>query len=219
VSNNITFIALGELSPAMFNLLMNFKILVTGIEAYWLLSEPISRVQWKGLALMFVGSAVACIAWSSTGPPQLTCSWLGLLLMLVYSFCSGSAAVAIDFITRHRFRQENIFVQNVKFSALGVVANVVISICRGTMWSWNLQPLHMWAVLTMVMNGLMTAAVIKYAGSLVKTFASSFATFPSALVGYLLWNQTLGWNYYVGAVTCTIAVNMYAIDRAKRREH
>lgn len=219
VSNNITYIALGELSPAMFNLLMNLKIPVTGLLAWWLLSEPITRVQWQGLILMFIGSAIACVKWSSSEAPTLVCSWLGLVLMLVYSSCSGSAAVSIDFITRHRFRSESILLQNVKFSFLGICINLVISLLRGTLWSWSLEPIHAWAVMSMVANGLMTAVVIKYAGSLVKTLSSSFATFPSALLGYLLWHQILEWNYFVGATLCTIAVNLYAFDRTKRHEH
>lgn len=217
VSNNITLIVLGQLTPAMFNLLMNLKIPITGILAWCFLSERITFRQWLALCLMFIGSALACLKFETEGT-HLSFSVIGLILMMIYSSCSASAAVSIDFITRFRFKAENIFLQNVKFCALGLCSNVLVSAGRGNLFDWHhFEWIHMASVGVMALNGLTTALVIKFAGSIVKTYAVSFSAFVSAFFGYIFWHQILMWNFYVGAAICSLAINTYVYDKYRQQ--
>lgn len=215
VSNNVTFIALGHLSSAMFALLMNFKIPITGVIAWMTLHKDMTSLQWVSLLIMFFGSLLACLRIENNSI-ELNCSWMGLGLMVVYSLCSASAGVFMEYLTRFRFREENIFIQNVKFGMYGIITNTIIAISRGTMWHWDIQPIHLLSVLSMVVNGFMTAAVLKFCGSIVKTYSASFAAIVAGILAMMIWKVVLQWNFWVGCVLCSIAINLYAYAGASR---
>jgi solute carrier family 35 (UDP-sugar transporter), member A1/2/3 len=212
VSNNITFMALSLLSSSMFSLLVNLKIPFTGISARLFLNTPMTLLGWIALSIMSLGSAVACI---KTGSITLI-TWSGLMLMLVYAACSATAAVYMEYITRHVYRNESLLLQNVKFSLWGILFNVIVSTLRGSLFSWHLEDIHMLSVFSMVLNGLVTSMVIKYAGSIVKTYAAAFAALVTAFMAWCIWGQILTWNYYLGAVICCSAIQLYAYDKLKK---
>lgn len=208
VSNNVTFLALARLSSTMFTLLMNLKIPMTGLLAWVALKKQITMWQWIALVLMFVGSAIACFR-----DGHISSSISGIMLMILYCSCSASAAVYSEYITRYRFKTENLFSQNVKFCVYSCLFNVVVALCKGTLFNWHLELPHGLVIMVMVMNGFATAAVLKFAGSIVKTYAVAFASLVTAIICYLLWNQTLTPNVWVGMFVCTFAVNLYVYDK------
>jgi len=214
VSNNITFAALSYLSSSMFSLLMNLKIPMTGFLAYLILKKPISHRGWMALTMMFFGSVFACVRLTETSV-VLNCSFIGMCLMVMYSICSASAAVCMEYLTRYRFKDENIFLQNVKFCVYGIIFNLIMTIIRGNIVSWSMQPIHILSVVSMSLNGLTTAAVIKYAGSITKTYSVAFAALLTSLLAFMIWHQVLTWNYYIGTALCSVAIQLYVYDKAR----
>lgn len=214
ISNNITFIALSYLSSSMFSLLMNLKIPMTGVLAYILLRKQITQLGWIALVTMFIGSAIACLRFQGTSL-GLNCSLLGVILMVGYSVCSASAAVYMEYITRHLFSNENIFLQNIKFCAYGIVFNTIVTILRGNLLTWYLESIHLLSIFAMVFNGLITAAVIKYAGSIPKTYSVAFAALVTSLLALFIWHTILDWNYYLGAIICCLSIQLYVLDKLR----
>ena len=130
--------------------------------------------------------------------------------MFVYSVCSGGAAVYTEYVMKTRFPNESIHLQNVKFCLCGFFANFLVILMRGRTPFGNLELIHVLSILALTINGLTTSAVIKFAGSIVKTYAVSCSAFVSAILTYYFFGQTLQWNFYVGAIICFIAVNIKA---------
>lgn len=215
VSNNVTFEALSRMSPAMFNLLMNLKIPFTAIMAWLFIRYKFNKVMVASFAALFAGSAIATLKFNEQNKLVLQCSIYGLLLMIVYSFCSASAAVYMEYITKMRYEKESLWLQNVKFCACSMIANIVIIFIRGRVPFTTLEPLHLLAVLGLVGNGLMTSAVIKFGGSIVKTYAVSVAMFLSAISTMFLFQIDLKWTFFFGAGVSAVAVNLYAWEKRK----
>jgi len=213
VSNNVTFAALMLMSPALFNLLMNLKIPLTGVMACVLLRYRLTKSLAFSFVFLFLGSIVATLTWDRNGHVTIEGSVHGLVLMIVYALCSAGAAVYTEYVTKSRYPNESINLQNVKFCACSVVANAIIVALRGELPFEKLVPLHFASVTALAMNGLITSAVLKYAGSIVKTFAVSCAAFPAAVFTYVLFNESLRWNFYLGALVCIISVNIYIVER------
>lgn len=215
VSNNITFYALSLLSSSMFSLLVNLKIPMTGLFAHVFLKKPITAMGWTALFIMFGGSVVACLKLTESA---VVVTLTGFLLMCIYATCSASAAVYMEHITRHAYRDEHVLLQNVKFSFWGIVFNTLLSIARGTVLDWHLQPIHLLSIFSLVANGLVTSLVIKYAGSIAKTYASAFAALVTAFFAWVIWRQVLAWNFYLGASLCSLAILIYGWEKQRSLE-
>jgi drug/metabolite transporter (DMT)-like permease len=212
VSNNVTFAALMLMSPALFNLLMNLKIPLTGFMACSLLNYKLTLNLGISFVFLFVGSIFATLKWAD-GRVDVEGSIYGLILMFVYALCSAGAAVYTEYVTRSRYPHESIHLQNIKFCGCSVMANVVIIMIRGVVPFTTFHPIHLASVVALGANGLVTSAVLKYAGSIVKTYAVSCAAFVSALFTWFLFKQTLQWNFYVGAVVCALAIRLYIHEK------
>ena len=215
LANNITLFALTFLSSSMFILLMSLKIPLTGIIAWIFLHKRITPLGWFALTIMFAGSALASLRFHGWIPDGLDAATTGIVLMIVYCTCSSSAGVYMEYVTRYRFASEHLLVQNVKFAFLGVLFNTCVAVFRGTIFDWNLEPLHYLIALSMAVNGFVTAAVIKFAGSIVKTYSVSMAALLTNAFAIVVFHEILGWNFYVGATMCSAAIQLYAYDKIK----
>ena len=213
VSNNVTFAALMLMSPALFNLLMNLKIPMTGLMARALLHYKLTRNLGVSFACLFVGSIFATLKWGKDGSISIDGSVYGLLLMFVYALCSACAAVYVEYVTKVRYPSESINLQNIKFCVCSVVANVVLMLLRGVIPFTTLHPIHLASVAALGVNGLVTSLVLKHGGAIIKTYSVSCAAFLSAIFTWYLFHQQLHWNFYVGGVICALSVNMYVLER------
>jgi len=217
ISNNVTFAALMLMSPALFNLLMNLKIPLTGLMACSLLSYKLTKGLAVSFLFLFVGSIFATLRWDRDGNISVEGSIYGLLLMFVYATCSAGAAVYTEYVTKTRYPNESVHLQNIKFCICSAVANVFIMLLRGSIPYTTLRPIHLASVAALGANGLITAAVLKFAGSIVKTYAVSCAAFLSAIFTLVLFHQSLHWNFYVGGIICALSVNLYLYEKGKEK--
>ena len=216
VSNNVTFAALELMSPAMFNLLMNMKIPITALMAWAFIGYKINTRLGISFIALFAGSAVATLK-IENGSLDLEGSLYGLLLMLVYATCSAGGAVYTEYVTKMRFPMESMYLQNIKFCICSAAANVILMMIRGEIPYVRMEALHLASVLALGFNGLMTAAVLKYAGSILKTYSVSVAMFLSAFFTWLLFDKVLSWNFYFGAGICAVSVNLYAWEQMRKK--
>lgn len=216
VSNNVTFAALMLMSPALFNLLMNLKIPMTGLMACALLHYKLTRNLGISFVFLFMGSIFATLKWDKDGAISIDGSIYGLMLMFVYAACSACAAVYVEYVTKIRYAGESINLQNIKFCVCSVVANIFLMLLRGVVPFTTLCPIHLASVAALGMNGLITAMVLKHGGAIIKTYSVSCAAFLSAVFTWFLFQQKLHWNFYVGGVICALSVNMYVKERSRQ---
>lgn len=218
ISNNVTFAALMLMSPALFNLLMNLKIPLTGFMACALLGYKLTKNLAVSFIFLFIGSILATLRFSKDGSITIEGTIYGLILMFVYASCSAGAAVYTEYVTKTRYPSDSIHLQNAKFCFCSMVANVVLILLRGRVPFTQLQPIHLLSVTALGTNGLVTSAVLKYAGSIVKTYAVSCAAFLSAVFTWYVFHQNLNWNFYVGGVICAASVNLYLYEKKASRD-
>ena len=217
VSNNVTFAALSLMTPALFNLLMNLKIPFTAFMAWFFLSYKVTSWLLISFITLFIGSAIATIKWNADGQIEIEGTFYGLLLMVIYSSLSASGAVYTEYLTKMRFPKESTYIQNIKFCACSAIANIILMTIRGQVPYIHMEAIHLLSVLALAMNGLVTSAVLKFGGSILKTYAASVAMFLSAFLTWLIFHQTLRWNFYFGAGISAVSVNLYAWEKMRKR--
>lgn len=213
ISNNVTYLALGELTPAMYNLLMNLKIPFTGILAYFFLSYRITGVFVFSYILLTASTVFASLKIQET--VSLDTTLLGLVYMLVYTSCSASGAVLMELLTKVKFGNTSIYIQNVKFALMNILCNLIVIAIRFEIPFNKLNWVHLMVIVVSGMYGLITAVVIKYGGSILKTYSVSVSVFISAFFSYMIWGIYYTWNFYVGSVLCMLAVYLYSREYQK----
>ncbi len=215
----MTFLALERITPAHFNLLMNLKIPMTAFLAWMFLSYRVNGTMLISFALLTLGACVASLTGDKSIEMEPTIGFMALTLMLIYSACSAGGAISTEYITRREYASENMFMQNVKFCACGFACNLAVvffklgSGIRRFEDYTSIEWLQCVAVGALVANGLMTGIVIKYAGSILKTYAVAVALFLSAFLTWYVFDVTFGPNFYIGACTCFVAILLYAKSR------
>jgi len=218
-SNNVTYWALAEMTPAMYNLLMNIKIPLTGIMAYIFLSYRMTTKFVISFIVLFASTTLASLKLKGSDV-SLDVSSLGLLYMFIYTSCSSGGAILMEYITKLKFGGQDIYIQNIKFSIVSIFCNLVVILIRFEIPFTNLNPLHLIVVVISGIYGLITAVVIKFGGSILKTYSVSTSVFFSALLTYLIWNTHFSWNFYIGSLCCLYAVHLYSKELYKiKSEH
>ena len=110
------------------------------------------------------------------------------------------------------YPNEDIYIQNIKFSASSIICNFVLVLIRNQIPFTNLKWIHIVVILISMMYGLITSFVIKFGGSILKTYSVSSAMFFSTIISIIVFKdgKNLLWNFYVGSIFCYIAIHIYA---------
>jgi hypothetical protein len=221
ISNNITYFALAEMSSAMYNLLMNIKIPLTATMTWAFLNYKINRRLLSSFLILFIGASFGSTKFliNSNGnfSIHLNTTFKGLGFMLIYTFCSSGASILMEYITKIKHSLENIYIQNIKFSTCSIMCNLIVLLYHfienKIVPFQTLLPIHL--VVILVIYGLVTSAVIKFGGSLLKTYSVSSAMFLSAILSIFVFHTVFIWNFYLGAIFCYIAIHLYAQEIKK----
>ncbi|CAI2168456.1 8150_t:CDS:2 [Funneliformis geosporum] len=216
INNNLIFIILSLMNPPTFTILSNLKILTTGLFSYVFLNRILSTTQWVSLILLFFGTTIAQVQFSTEGEFEFTSSSLGFPLIIIFSSISAGASVYTEYVMKDKLGHESIHLQNVKLYLFGVLLNGSVyfthSFPTDEGFFTTLYPIHYAIVITACSLGLITSAIIKYSGSITKVYASSLAMFFSSFVCYFTLEFLPTINFFLGGLICLLAVNLYSIS-------
>ncbi|RIA93645.1 nucleotide-sugar transporter-domain-containing protein [Glomus cerebriforme] len=213
INNNLIFLILNLMNPPTFTVLSNLKILTTGLFSYIFLNRILSTTQWISLILLFIGTTVAQIQFSSEGAYEFTSSF-GLLLIFLFASISAGASVYTEYVMKDKFGNESIHLQNIKLYLFGVLLNGLVyftlSYQSDDGFFLTLYPIHYAIVISVCSLGLITSAIIKYSGSITKVYANSLAMFFSGFVCYFALEFSPTINFFLGALICCLSIHMYS---------
>jgi drug/metabolite transporter (DMT)-like permease len=211
ICNNLIYFALKSITPSTFNLLSNFKIPMTILLAFLLLQGQYSfnRYQFLAIVLVFFGNTLA--VYNPHGISVV--NYYGVFTMLLYSLCSGIASVYCEFVMKIKFKDENVFLQNIKFSLCSIFCNLVLTIIYGHILHWYIEPIHILGIVFMANYGILTGIVLKNLGSVVKTYSTSLSVFVSILFSYFLWGYQISAYFMIGSIVSIAGISVYIYDK------
>lgn len=213
ISNFLTYISLLYLTPPMFNLLSNLKIPITTLLAFFFLHrKSFNSYQFLTIVFIFFGNSIAFYS------SNLIFNNKGLVYMIIYSLCSGSAAVYSEYILKYKFKDENIFLQSIKFCICSIFFNLIFLIGSDTVLIWDIELIHLLSILSMSLNGIFTALVLKYNGSIVKTYSASLSVFVSMIMSYFIYNYQISLYFTLGVIISFTGINIFLYDKYKKSQ-
>lgn len=233
ICNLLSYYALARVEAAVYTVLLQLKIFTTAAFAVLLLGRNISSAKWRSLFLLVLG----CILVASPTFNRCICdfmekdsasseekvpwyeSTLGILGVITMVTISGYSSIYFESMLKRVGEKITIWERNFQLAFYSALLLIVIVV-------WEMKIGHMadirffqgWTINTVIValvqagGGLLVAATLKYADSILKTLATSGAIVISAVLGNLLLGGVLDIFVSIGCLATILAIFNYTFD-------
>jgi len=222
VQNNLQYVAVSNLDAATFQVTYQLKILTTALFSVTMLQRVLAPVKWLSLVILTLGVAFVQIPPDYfTGGDQATAApkphqdtFTGLVAVLMACVMSGFAGVYFEKILKGS--EVSVWMRNIQLGLFGTVIGLMGVLIKdgpavqelGFFYGYNY--ITWLAIANQAFGGLLVAAVVKYADTVAKTYATSVSIVLSALLSVYLFDFTLTWLFGLGASMVIFAVYLYS---------
>mmetsp|Transcript_20497 Transcript_20497/g.45611 ORF Transcript_20497/g.45611 Transcript_20497/m.45611 type:complete len:340 (-) Transcript_20497:8-1027(-) len=235
MSNLLSYYALARVDASAYTVLLQLKILTTAGFAVVILGRAITSAQWRALLLLVLGCVlvaspaynrpVECGEDGELKPLQdhNVSSFetvLGFGAILVMNAISGFASIYFESMLKKQGEKVTIWERNFQLAfcslwlLIGVVsydAYVEPSTESSTFFAgWTANTVMI--ALIQAGGGLLVAATLKYADSILKTLATSGSIVLSAIFGHILLNGKLDIFIVIGCMSTILAICNYTFE-------
>ncbi|XP_011151647.1 UDP-galactose transporter senju [Harpegnathos saltator] len=218
--NNLAFVNLARFDPTTYYVLLQLRVVFTGVVFQVIFNKKLSAIQWFSLVLLTVGCMVKHFDISVFNTEFHVDS--SLLLVLVQTICSCLAGVYNEYLLKQQGADINIFVQNVFMYIDSIFCNIVVIIalsifqnCFNNIFSnvdisAFVQPIVILIMLNNAFIGIITSFFLKNLNSILKTFASAMELIFTALLCWLIFNIPININTVISIAMVSFAVVLYS---------
>lgn len=228
--NNLAFVNLAAFDPTTYNLLLQFRVVITGLSFQVLFKKQLTQRQWLSLLLLTTGCIVKHLGLPSKSPPAAggsgTVSGLlgslfsfHMLLLLIQVFCSCFAGVYNEFLLKDTGVDINIMVHNVFMYIDSIVCNAAVLVIHGEAGSafsaasisTLLNPLVIAVIVNGAVCGIVTSVFLKSLNSILKTFASALDLSVMAVLCWIIFRIPV--DAYTVAAIAIVSIATYCYSQ------
>ncbi|CAK9038249.1 Probable UDP-sugar transporter protein SLC35A4 (Solute carrier family 35 member A4), partial [Durusdinium trenchii] len=221
LNNNLDMLNNQHMDPATEQVLVQAKILTTGLVWWWVFGREMGFRKWCGLLLLFLGAVSAGWPSDSTLGKRMHIDSFGVVLVILYVWVSASAGVYNEWLYKGIGKDDNIHTCNIRIYVIGSAVNLAAHLSHKPVMS-SLFSLtegynqYCWAlVVTYSLMGLLLAQVMKFFDSIVKLFISGSSMYVSAVLSGMIFGYTPTWNFLAGMALVTFAMVLYNLEHIK----
>lgn len=221
VNNNLDMLNNQYMDPATESVLVQLKILTTGLAWWFVFKQPLNARKWSSLVLLFAGCCGA--GWpSSATKDTMYIEPFGIVLIFFYVIISATAGVYNEWLYKTLGKDESIHVCNLRIYTVGCLfcLSTHFSTHGGSGQSLSLSTLfHGYnrytcaLVVTYSMMGLLLAQVMKFFDSIVKLFISASSMYASACFTVFLFHRVPSSLFLASMALVTLAILLYNLER------
>ncbi|XP_059616843.1 UDP-galactose transporter senju [Phlebotomus argentipes] len=225
--NNLAFVNLSRFDPTTYYLLLQFRVVITGILFQIIFKKYLSRRQWLSLLLLTLGCMVKQVNFSKDEASEGVANAkntsgfdfsINAVFILTQTLCSCLAGVYNEYLLKREDTNVNIYVQNVIMYVDSIVCNVSVLLFQGDLVGAfqmdSLRAVFRLNVIVIMVNnaaiGIVTSFFLKYMNSIIKTFASALELFFTAILCYILFAIPIYLNTILAIGVVSFAVFMYS---------
>ncbi|KAL8275979.1 hypothetical protein Esti_000095 [Eimeria stiedai] len=223
LQNNLIFVALSNLTGAMYQVTYQLKILTTALLSVILLGRRLAPLKWTSLLLLFSGVALIQYPGQAKSSELLSktagqSSLVGLVAVLCACLTSGLAGVYLEKLLKQK--STTIWLSNMQLAVYGLLAGLA-----GAFWNdgrailkdgffQGYTQLTVAAILFQALGGLVVSAVLKYADNILKCFGNAVSIVFSCLVSWVVIGDFSPTPLFcVGTFLVLVATYLYVLDK------
>lgn len=190
----------------------NLKIFATALTFRFMLKKRLNVLHWFFITLLMAGLLVATPQPTSDRKHEKKVA-LGTFLVVIV--CLSSAFAGVYFEQQLKTAKEHPVLQNLVLYCLTSLMCATVQLFRNEMADgWRTffegQTFYVWgAILSGAIYGQVVALTLYFCDNMVKVFASSLATFASAILDFMFFGKEIGFNVCVGGLLVLFATTGY----------
>lgn len=222
--NNLAFINLAAFDPTTYYVLLQFRVVMTGIIFQVVFKKKLSLKQWFSLVLLTIGCMVKHmdLDFSANIFNAKVNLNINIILVFVQTICSCLAGVYNEYLLKEQGANINIFAQNVFMYIDSIFWNLIIFILfylsensssdmvNTADVSILMQPKVILIMLNNTAVGIITSFFLKNLNSILKTFASALELIFTAVLCWLIFSIPIHLNTVISITMVSYAVVLYS---------
>jgi len=219
IQQTLEYVALANIDVALFSVLVQSKLLFTALFAVLLLRKKLRKAQVISLVILTIGVILCNLKDGSEDEMENQHRVKGIMATLGVASCSGVSSVYTEkVIKKHRKKSVSQFslaymqVQLASASLFMIGSYAVVkdfsAIRQGGLWQ-NFDMGVIAATVNTGIGGLSVAAVLKYADSVIKCYATAVSVILSGILSVIIFGTTLSNAYFLGIVNVISSVILY----------
>jgi len=220
--NILSFVALQYIGAGEFTICAQLKIMTTAWFSVMILKTTLSSTKWRALALLVLGCILVAspnLKQNNDGTEDQNAAYLQLLgyaAVLTEVCLSGFASIYFEKVIKSTNEVITIWERNFQLGFYSIIMYGGIILYEGS--TSTRTPWSNWSMLTFLVaalgaiGGLLVAATLKYADSILKTLAAAGAIVLSTILGYIFLDGPLDLITCIGGITTIIAIANYTFD-------
>lgn len=129
IQNNLQYLGASHLPAAVFQVLVQMKIITTALFSVTMLSRQLSLMQW--ISIVALGGGIGMVQVSqtmdqSTSVENQESNFIGIVAVLISCLTSGFAGVYFEKVLKTN--NTSIWVRNIQLAFIGIIISLV-SLC------------------------------------------------------------------------------------------
>lgn len=229
VQGNLLYYSMDKLSPPIFTVSYQLKILTTALLSTVLLGKKIGPIKWVALVILTMGVSLVQLqdpeasgssSSAATTPPPGTeginsNAVKGFIAVLAACCTSGLAGVSLEKMLTQT--STSIWMRNVQLGLIGMVMAFLTAVTKDTEKiieggiAQGYTHREVLLVLTHALGGLCSAAVLKYAGNILKCFAAAISVVLVSCIAVFMSSFTPAPLFAAGVALVIAAVFLYNV--------
>jgi len=217
----LEFVALSRLEPHFFSVLVQTKLLTTALFSYLLLGKQLSQKQVLALVMLLFGVILAQMRGGQRerllSIELHTEAIVGVFATLTIATLSGFAAVYTERVlkrdgphSKDMLPYMQIQMATASLLVIGIFALVLDAPIIFEQGLWHgFDRAAMLAVGSSALGGLIVSAVLKYADSVLKGYATAASVVCTGALSAVLFGTELDSYFVLAAITVTASINLY----------
>ncbi|KAH7721875.1 Protein NSTP-8 [Aphelenchoides avenae] len=214
VQNNLYYFALKRVEATLFTITMQLRILTTALLMIVLLKKVFSAVQWGAMCVALIGVALVQLSSHKHPAAESETKYIGIVSVLVMCWTSAFAGVYLEGVLKKS--SCDIWLQNIRLSVITLPFSIMtmandLPVLRdnGIFYGWTGL---VWTIaFSSATNGLLVAAVMKYADNIKKSYCQSMALAGTAMLSILMGDSQFSWILLSGVSLVVASVFLYTL--------
>lgn len=225
--NILSFVALQYIGAGEFTICAQLKILTTAGCSVLFLHTTLSNTKWRALAQLVLGCIlVASPSFNQPSPVEggennlLYLQIFGYAAVLTEVMLSGFASIYFEKVVKSTTEVVTIWERNFQLGLYSMIMYGAIILYENQFSAVipERKIFSNWSIITMLVSilgaagGLLVAATLKYADSILKTLAAAGAICMSTVLGHYFLDGPLDLVIAIGAMVVILSIANYTFD-------